>query len=133
MKLKSIVAAFVIAAVPVCAQAQKPAAKVTNADAQKVVKIISADKAKAQIYCDMNKLGEQIDQADQKKDTKKVDELSKKMDDMSQKLGPEYAALVDGMQGLDPNSKQGQEISTTLEALDKLCGEIAAISACANK
>ena len=123
MKPKSIVVAFVIAAVPVCAQAQKPAAKVTNADAQKVVKLISADKAKVQIYCDMNKLGEQIDQADQKKDTKTVDELSKKMDDISQKLGPEYAALVDGMQNLDPNSKQGQEISATLETLDKLCGK----------
>ena len=108
---------------PVCAQAQKPAAKATNADAQKVVKMISADKTKAQTYCDMNKLGEQIDQADQKKDTKKVDELSKKMDDMSQKLGPEYVALMDGMQGLDPNSKQGQEIGTTLEALDKLCAK----------
>ena len=123
MKLKSIVAAFVIAAVPACALAQKPAAKVTNADAQKVVKMISADKAKTQTYCDMNKLGEQIDQADQKKDAKKVDELSKKMDDLSQKLGPEYVALVDGMQGLDPNSKQGQEIGATLEALDKLCGK----------
>ncbi len=45
------------------------------------------------------------------------------MDDISQKLGPEYAALVDGMQNLDPNSKQGQEISATLETLDKLCGK----------
>ena len=84
MKLKSIVAAFVIAAVPVCARAEKPAAKVTNADAQKVVKMISADKAKTQIDRDMNKLGEQIDQADEKKDAKKVDELLKKMDDLSQ-------------------------------------------------
>jgi hypothetical protein len=123
MKLNSVVAAFVIAAVPVCAQAQKPAAKPTNADAQKVVKLISADKGKMQTYCDMNKLGEQIDQADQKKDAKKVDELSKKMDDMSQKLGPEYAALMDGLQGVDPSSKQGQEISATLESLDKLCGK----------
>ena len=123
MKLKFIVAAFVIAAVPVCAQAQKPAAKATNVDAQKVVKLISADKAKTQTYCDMNKLGEQIDQADQKKDAKTVEDLSKKMDDMSQKLGPDYAALMDGLQGVDPNSKQGQEISATLEGLDKLCGK----------
>jgi len=123
MKLNAIVAAFVLAAVPVCAQAQKPAAKITNADAQKVVKMISADKAKTQTYCDMSKIGEQLDQADQKKDTKKVDELSKQMDDMSQKLGPEYAALMDGLQGLDPKSKQGQEIAATVEGLDKLCGK----------
>jgi hypothetical protein len=121
MKLKFIVAVIAIAALPVSAQAQK--AKATNADAQKVVKMISADKAKMQIYCDMAKLGEQIDQADQKKDTKKVDELSKKMDDMTKKLGPEYAALMDGLQDMDANSKAGKEIGETLEGLDKLCAK----------
>jgi hypothetical protein len=54
MNRKSVVAILLVAAVPVCAQAQKPsAAKVTKADAQKVVKIISGDKAKTQTYCDM--------------------------------------------------------------------------------
>ena len=124
MNLKSIIAAVVIAVVPLCALAQpKPASKVTNADAQKVVKMISADKAKTQIYCDMAKLGEQIDQADQKKDTKKVDELSKKMDDMSQKLGPEYIALSEGLQTMDANSKDGKDIGAALDSLDKLCGK----------
>ena len=41
MNVKLIVAILVIAAAPVCAQAQKP--KVTKADAQKVLKIISGD------------------------------------------------------------------------------------------
>jgi ABC-type transporter Mla subunit MlaD len=110
--------------VPLCALAQpKAASKVTNADAQKVVKMISADKAKTQIYCDMAKLGEQIEQADQKKDTKKVEALSKQMDDMSAKLGPEYAALMDGMQDMDANSKVGKDIGATLEALDALCAK----------
>jgi hypothetical protein len=124
MNLKFIVAALAILALPVCAQAQKPAAaKVTNADAQKVVKMISADKAKTQTYCDMAKLGEQMEQADQKKDTKKSDELSKQMDAMSAKLGPEYVALMDGVQTLDPNSKAGKDIGDTLEGLDKLCAK----------
>jgi hypothetical protein len=124
MNLKSIVAAVVIVAMPICALAQKPAAmKATNADAQKVVKMISADKAKTQTYCDMAKLGDQIDAADQKKDTKTVEALSKKMDEMSGKLGPEYAALMDGMQGLDQNSKVAKDIGATLEALDKLCAK----------
>jgi hypothetical protein len=124
MNLKSIIAAVVIAAVPLYALAQpKAASKVTNADAQKVVKMISADKAKTQIYCDMAKLGEQIEQADQKKDTKKVEALSKQMDDMSAKLGPEYAALMDGMQDMDANSKVGKDIGATLEGLDALCAK----------
>ena len=125
MNLKFIVAAIAILALPVCAQAQaqKPAAKVTNADAQKVVKMISADKAKTQIYCDMAKLGEQIDAADQKKDTKTVEALSKKMDEMSAKLGPEYVAHMDGVQTLDQNSKAGKDLGDTLEGLDKLCAK----------
>ena len=42
MNLKLIVAILLIVALPLCAQAQKPsAAKVTKADVQKVVKIIS--------------------------------------------------------------------------------------------
>jgi hypothetical protein len=83
MNLKLIVAILVIAAVPVFAQAQPPStAKVTKADAQNVIKIISGDKAKAQTYCDMTKLGEQIEEADQKKDTKKADELSQKIDEL---------------------------------------------------
>jgi len=124
VKLKFVVAVIAVAAVPLSAQAQKPGAmKVTKADAQKVVKIISADKAKTQTYCDMAKLGEQIEQADQKKDTKKVEALSKQMDDMSAKLGPEYAALMDGMQNLDQNSQVGKDIGDTLEGLDKLCAK----------
>ena len=97
--------------------------KVTKADAQKVVKIISTDKAKTQTYCDIAKLGDQIEQADQKKDTKKADELSAKMDEMGKKLGPEYIALMNGLQDMDPNSKDGQDIGATIEALDKLCAK----------
>ncbi len=103
MNLKLIVAILAIAAVPVGAQAQKPgAAKVTNADAQKVVKIISGDKAKTQAFCELNKLGEQIDQAEQKNDSKTADALSQKADALAEKLGPEYAALMDGLQDSRP-------------------------------
>ena len=117
---KLIVAILVIAAVPVCAQAQKPSA-VTKADAQNVIKIIRGDKAKTQIYCDIGKLGEEIAQAEQKKDTKKADELYRQMDELGTKLGPEYVAFMDGLEELDPNSQDGQEIGSMLEGLDKLC------------
>jgi hypothetical protein len=124
MNLKLIVAMLLIGAVPLCAQAQTPGgAKVTKADAQKVVNIISADNAKTQTYCDMAKLGEHIEQADQKKDSKALDDLSKKLDEMSNKLGPEYVALMDGLQDIDPNSKDGQDIGSALDALDKLCAK----------
>ena len=44
------------------------------------------------------------------------------MDELGTKLGPEYVALMDGLEEIDPNSLDGQEIGSMLEGLDKLCG-----------
>src|SRR5437868_6254063 len=122
MNLKVIVVMSVIAVVPLYAHAQKPsAAKVTKTSAQKIIKTISSDKAKTQTFCDMGKLAAQIDEAEQKKDMKKIDELNQKMGELATKLGPEYASLMDGMQDMDPNSKDAQEIGSMLDALENSC------------
>ena len=122
MNPKLIVAILAIAAVPVCAHAQSPsAAKVSKADAQKVLKIIGGDKDKTQTYCDIAELDDQIDKADEKKDTERADELYRKRAELATTLGPEYAALMDGVQDVDPNSQIGKEIGSVLSALDKLC------------
>ncbi|MFY9784864.1 MAG: hypothetical protein WA445_15260 [Pseudolabrys sp.] len=140
MHFKLIVAALAIAAVPALAQAQAPnppksskpakpakaapAAPASKAEAaQKLVKTISADKAKTQTYCDIGKLGDQIEEAEQKKDLKRIDELNRKMDELATKLGPEYVALMGDLQDIDPSSKEAQDISSTLEGLDKLCAK----------
>ena len=124
MNGKLIIAILVIAAVPVCAQAQKPsAATVTKTDVQKVVKLISGDKAKTQTYCDIGKLNEQMAEADETKDTKKLDELSQQIDALGKKLGPEYAALMDGLEDLDPESEDGKQIGLMFQPLDKLCAK----------
>ena len=82
-----IVAVLLIAAVPVCAQAQNPsAAKVSKGDAQKVATIISGDKAKTQAYCDMQKLALQIEEAHKKKDSKTINELSQKIETLEKTL-----------------------------------------------
>jgi hypothetical protein len=128
MRLGFIVAIAAIMALPVCALAQqqvqqKGTPKVTKADAQKVVTMIGGDKTKLKIYCDIAALGDQIDAAAQKKDEKKLDELSQKADDLGTKLGPEYVALMDGLQEMDPDSKEQADIGGMLEALDKQCGK----------
>jgi predicted extracellular nuclease len=124
MNLKLIVAISVIAAMPVCAQAQKPrAAKVTKADAENVVKIIGDDKAKTRTYCDIVELANQFEEADQKNDTQKKDQLSQRMDELVAELGTEYTALNEGLEDLDPNSKDSTDIVSTLAALDKLCAK----------
>ena len=54
-------------------------------------------------------------------DEKKADELNQKMGELQKKLGPEYAALMDGFREIDLGSEVGQEMSSMFAALDGLC------------
>jgi hypothetical protein len=103
MKLKPLIAMLVFVAAPVCAQAQR--APATKADMQNVFKIISEDKPKIQAFCDIGKIGDEMEQANAKGDSKKVEELSLKADELGKQLGPEYAALMDGIGDVDPESE----------------------------
>jgi hypothetical protein len=122
MNMKVIVAILLIA-VPVCALAQNPStAKVSKGDAQRVATIIRSDKAKTQTYCEINKVSDQMNRAYGKNDKKTVDELSQKIDRLEKILGPEYVALMDGLQKLGPeNKKRVAEIMLQFAALDRLC------------
>jgi hypothetical protein len=122
MNRKLIIAILVITAVPLGFFSLR-IHQVTKADAQKVVEIISGDKAKTQSYCDLTKLDEQIKQAKEKKDSKTVNELSQKLDLLEERLGPEYVALMDGLEDIDPKSDVAQQIESILDDLyDNLCG-----------
>jgi mevalonate kinase len=117
-----VIIALLLIVVSVCAQAQKPRA--TKDDAQKVVTIISGDKAKTQTYCEIQKLTQQMEQAYEKNDSKTADELSEKIDALEDTLGPEYAELINGLQDIDPEKdKLGAEIMSMFEALDGLCAK----------
>jgi len=150
MKFNLFIVSLLVVAMAVCAQAQAPqpiqspqspkatqapkaskapkAAKGSNETtkvtaAQKVVKTISADKAKTQTYCDIGKLGDQIQEADKKNDMKKIDELNLKMDELATKLGPDYVQLIGGLDDIDPDSKEAHDIGSALASLDKLCAK----------
>jgi len=118
---RKFIVAILLAAIPVCAQAQNP--KPTKGDAQKVAAIIRGDKAKTQAYCDIRKLSEQLDQASEKNDDKMADELAGKIIALEKSLGPEYLSLMDGLQDLDPEKDKnlGQEIASMFGAIDRQC------------
>jgi hypothetical protein len=122
-EVKVIVAMLLIAASPVFAQTQTPSVfGVSKDDAQKVVAIIRGNKAKTQTYCEIMRLGEQMEQAGEKSDTKLVDELSQKIETLEKTLGPEYVVLMDRLGDIDPEKdKLGAEIMSAFEALDRLC------------
>jgi hypothetical protein len=120
MNRRFIVAILLVAAVPAFAQAQKP--RVTKDDAQKVVTIISGDKAKIQTYCDIQKLGEQMERAYEKRNLKLLDELLQKIDALEKTLGPEYVALIEGLDLINPEKdKLGVEFLSIFGPLDRLC------------
>lgn len=93
----------------------------TKAAAQRVVQMIQGDKAKVKTYCDLDDLGQKIEQAYEKKDQAAVNSLSEKMDDMGANLGPEYIALMEGLQELEPTSDLAKEIGTVFGPLDDMC------------
>jgi hypothetical protein len=115
-----ILGILIISTAPLFAQAQQPNAAEL---AQKVVSIISGDKAKTQTYCQILDLSDELDQVDQQKDRDKVEELSQKINELQETLGPEYLALLKATEHVDPNSKDGQEIVSNFVKLDNSCGQ----------
>jgi hypothetical protein len=126
MKLKLVAAISALAAIPALAHAQQGgppsnAPKPTIADAQNVVQIITSDKVKTQAYCDFTKLEGEVLAAEQKKDTKTLEALSKQANALVDKLGPEYFKLMDGLEQVDPKSSEAKEFMSILSELDKNC------------
>ena len=127
MNFKLIVAIPLIAAIPAAAYAQQDgqeadAPKPTLADVQKLVQSIAADKVKLKAYCDMGKIQEQMEEAEQEKgNAKKLDALSVKAENLSKQLGPDYDRVMGGLDGVDPNSAEGKRYTALFEPLFKQC------------
>jgi hypothetical protein len=125
MNLK-FMAVSLCAAFPVIALAQQngPAAnapKPSTADVQKLVQSIGADQAKLKTYCDIGKLQDQMDQAEQKKDTKAIAALGAKADNLGKQLGPDYERVMAGLEQIDPNSAEGKRYTALFQPLFKQC------------
>jgi len=116
-----IVGILVISTMPLFAQAQPDDPAALKADTRKVVGIIGGDKAKAQTYCQIANVGEQMNQAVQAKDKEKFDELARKLPELEKNLGPEYLALVESLGKVNLTPKDGQEIVSMFDTLDDSC------------
>ncbi len=117
---------MLVAVVPTIAYAQKDvpvteAPKPTTAIAQKLVETIKSDTAKLKVYCDMGRLQEQIEQAEQDKDNRALEVLRAKADSLLRQMGPEYVKMVAGLDDVDPDFEEGKRFATVFEPLDKQC------------
>lgn len=114
--MKLFIAVFALAAATAVAQAQSEP-KPTKADVENVVQIISADPAKKEAYCQLQGLDQQMMAADQRKDQAAIETLGKQADELSQKVGPEYAKLMQGMDQVNPD--EGKQFSALFVQLCK--------------
>ena len=126
MRLKLFMAVTIFAAAPIVAFAQKDdparqASKPTLEDAQKVVQAIGNDKNKLQAYCDLGKLQEQMEKAEEKNDSKAIDALIAKADTPEQQVGPEYEGIIEGLDRVDPNSAEAQKFVAVFNTLQEKC------------
>ena len=134
MKLRLAIAATLLAVAPAFAQApggppskmapppqQQAAPKPTEAQVQKVVQTISADKAKMDSYCKLSKIQQQMGSLDEKKDAKKLEALGGQADAEAQKLGADFEKMMDGLEQVDENSAEGKKFAAILASLDAKC------------
>jgi hypothetical protein len=86
-----------------------------------VVQTISSDKTKLQAYCELGKLPDQMQKAEDRNHTKAVDALVAKADPLAQQIGPEYLKIVEGLERVDPNSAEGQRFAAVFNSLREKC------------
>jgi hypothetical protein len=116
-----VISILAISAALMYAEARQPSADSLKAEARSFVKIISGDELKSRTYCKIVELDDQIDEKEDPIDARK---LKKKRDQLEEKLGRKYVALVAGLTNIDKDSRDYRKIASILEPLDKLCTAI---------
>jgi hypothetical protein len=122
VQIKLLVLIFALCFGSDLAQAQRGARapKLTRAEIEEVVQLVSADKTKTQFYCELAKINEQIGQA-KTKDSTTVETLERRVDELEDKIGPEFVKFMDALDEADEKSAEGKELMAALDKLDDLC------------
>jgi hypothetical protein len=126
MNFKVVLAVSIFTALPIVANAKQNrlaanAPEPTVADVQKLVQMISGDKAKLKAYCETGKVHEQIEKAEEKGDEKAIEALRAKANSLAEQIGPEYMQVMDGVEEVDPLSAEGEQFEAVFNSLDKQC------------
>jgi hypothetical protein len=118
-----IVAILMLSTAPLYARGQLENIAKLKEDARNAVGIIGADRGKTHTYCQIvDLLGRQLG-LDQKKDKKEAKALSQRVDQLQQKLGPEFVVLKNILAEIDLKSPDGREIALIIQSLNQSCPE----------
>ena len=102
------------------------ASTTADADTDKVVQRIIADKAKLQDYCAVQAAHKQLEEAEARHDAPKAEELRKSFASLSEGLDPDYRKQLDRVTQAVQHDKpaEARAIATSLSALDKQCAAL---------
>ena len=130
MKLNLVVAILVIAAVPGSVQAQNAGTDVpqtTEELAQRAFETISNDKTQIKAWCDLGKVNDQLNEANQKGDRQEILKLGRQGNELMSKIDTKVAAWVVAtkLQNKEVAAQWGIKvpaaIQETVDRLDEVC------------
>jgi len=125
MTLKILVTALAIVGPGIAfAQKQSPTNTVPKssiAQVRKLVQMISSNKAKLKIYCELNQLDEQLEEAERQKDRETLEALNAKADNLERQISPDYTKVMDSLELIEPNSAEGKQFAALIGTLTKQC------------
>jgi hypothetical protein len=121
MQVKLLVLVFALCFGVALAQGQGAAhaAKLTVAEIEKVVQLVSTDKTKTQFYCELAEINEQIGRA--RPNSADVERLENRADELEERIGPEFVKFMDALDEVDEGSSDGKELMDAVDKLDGLC------------
>ena len=123
--LKAFTAIVIFAVTAVAAFAQdeslRQSAQADVADVRHLADAITSDKLKLRAYCELGGIHDQMQQALDNQYANAIDALIAKADALEQQLGIEYERVIEGLEQMDFNTAEGQQIADVFKALQERC------------
>jgi hypothetical protein len=93
----------------------------TIEEAEKLVQAISGDKVRLKAYCDLSKLQDPMEKAEEANDTKAIDALLAEADALEQSLGQDFEKVSSGLNQIEPSSAEGRRFASVFAPLQEQC------------
>ena len=125
MYCKTLIGVAILAATTLGAGAEGEPAdqppKPTLTDVRHLADEIAGDKSKLESYCSLGKLHDEMQQAVENNDLHAIDALTERINTLEQTLGPEYDRVIDGLDQIDLNTAEGQQLADVFKTLQDKC------------
>ena len=125
MYCKTLIGVAILAATTLGAGAEGEPAdqppKPTLTDVRHLADEIAGDKSKLESYCSLGKLHDEMQQAVENNDLHAIDALTERINTFEQTLGPEYDMVIDGLDQVDLNTAEGQQLANVFKTLQAKC------------